>query len=743
MTYEVDRSGQAEMEKFSKSTFSERKIMSTKTSIKRIAAVAAVALTLGGFSAVSAHAGGSYAISTAITSPYLNVFQPSGINHGAANATSASTATAVTENATGYAITQSSSAAGYTTLVPVIDQTSVTSVSANFVGASSVTASPASAQFILSDTVSNTPSTVVTIAGSAASVSGTNVSFAADSAGNTELLSSALTAGLTADTVAAFSAATSPIVIAAEALYPAYNHIAYIGTSATNASIKVSAVTAGSVTATVYKNSILAGFSTSTPVELFNITILAGSGSATLSYVSVAAALGTSTAVPTNSTSTNWVDKASDTGNLTITASAFLSSGFANGSALNAPALTYSVSGVGLLNATAGAGVTYVAVPAQTWIASNAVTLTSDGRSGTSVVTVAAAGTTVGTITVVFYGKVASVSVSQNYSIGKAGGGTTGSLTGSISGAPAAAIISPGHYAQADVADNAAVLVTLKDANGTVVPADSGLSASSSAGTVILSGITADYVDNGLGSYTSGFGVIHTVFSTAVSAASGNSATITYSYTNSDGTVVSATPVKFTVGGKVAKTVLSTDATTYLPGQVILVTETATDASGNPVYDGAASATLTTSKAFGGAAGFNGYYVGGVDTSAASLAKSKWYAPALPGDFIISGTDSALNALSLTATVGGDTATDAANAATDAANEATDAANAATDAANAAADSADAATQAAMDAGDKADAALAAVTALSQQVTTVLAKVAALASSLAKISAAIAKLPKK
>ena len=37
--------------------FFERKLMSTKTSIKRIAAVAAVALTLGGFSAVSAHAG--------------------------------------------------------------------------------------------------------------------------------------------------------------------------------------------------------------------------------------------------------------------------------------------------------------------------------------------------------------------------------------------------------------------------------------------------------------------------------------------------------------------------------------------------------------------------------------------------------------------------------------------------------------------------------------------------------------
>jgi hypothetical protein len=56
MTYESVFKGQAEMKKFFKSTFSERKIMSTKTSFKRIAAVAAVALTLGGFSAVSAHA---------------------------------------------------------------------------------------------------------------------------------------------------------------------------------------------------------------------------------------------------------------------------------------------------------------------------------------------------------------------------------------------------------------------------------------------------------------------------------------------------------------------------------------------------------------------------------------------------------------------------------------------------------------------------------------------------------------
>jgi len=57
ITYESVISGQAGSENVSGSTVSfERKLMSTKTSIKRIAAVAAVALTLGGFSAVSAQA---------------------------------------------------------------------------------------------------------------------------------------------------------------------------------------------------------------------------------------------------------------------------------------------------------------------------------------------------------------------------------------------------------------------------------------------------------------------------------------------------------------------------------------------------------------------------------------------------------------------------------------------------------------------------------------------------------------
>jgi len=56
ITYEKAFGNQAVIKKFFITTFLERKIMSTKTSIKRIALVAAAALALGGFTAVSAKA---------------------------------------------------------------------------------------------------------------------------------------------------------------------------------------------------------------------------------------------------------------------------------------------------------------------------------------------------------------------------------------------------------------------------------------------------------------------------------------------------------------------------------------------------------------------------------------------------------------------------------------------------------------------------------------------------------------
>ena len=98
ITYESVILGQAGSGNVSGSTFSERKIMSTKTSFKRIAAVAAVAITLGGVSAVSAHAtvySESLAISsatssavsaTAVTTTITDSFLPTGTDSTTATA---------------------------------------------------------------------------------------------------------------------------------------------------------------------------------------------------------------------------------------------------------------------------------------------------------------------------------------------------------------------------------------------------------------------------------------------------------------------------------------------------------------------------------------------------------------------------------------------------------------------------------------------------------------------------------
>ncbi len=253
--------------------------------------------------------------------------------------------------------------------------------------------------------------------------------------------------------------------------------------------------------------------------------------------------------------------------------------------------------------------------------------------------------------------------------------------------------------------------------------------------TVLTAGHCTAVTDSGSSSVTN---EINCAVSGTVNAVSGSSATATVELYNSSTAAwdIVAAPLTFTIGGAVTKEVVTTDASNYVPNQPMTVTATATDASGNAAYDqdGSAIATAKSSTYMNGlvtAGNLPAMIVGGVGTSTGI------YAPLVEGDFTISGVDgysAAGEAVSVTATVAGFTASTASNAAADAAAEATDAANAATDAANAAADSADQATAAAQDAGSKADAALAAVTALSQQVTTLLSKIAALTAAVAKIA---------
>jgi hypothetical protein len=163
----------------------------------------------------------------------------------------------------------------------------------------------------------------------------------------------------------------------------------------------------------------------------------------------------------------------------------------------------------------------------------------------------------------------------------------------------------------------------------------------------------------------------------------------------------------------------------------MIVTLTAKDSSGNPVYDGSSAPTLTSNKAIQGLTNVATTFTNGVadsvsrNTDGTVITSYTVYAPAAEGDFTINGSfvDAAgvTQLISASATVTGATA-----GAVDAANEATDAANAATDAANAAAEAADAATAAAQDAQ-------AAVAALATQVSSLIAGIKAQITSLTNL----------
>jgi hypothetical protein len=95
ITYEKAFSGQADEGKFPKSTFLERKTMSTKTITKRIALVAVAALAIGGLSTVSANAATTIVVrTTAEATPMALVAADSGAGTSAATATMTGTAIA-------------------------------------------------------------------------------------------------------------------------------------------------------------------------------------------------------------------------------------------------------------------------------------------------------------------------------------------------------------------------------------------------------------------------------------------------------------------------------------------------------------------------------------------------------------------------------------------------------------------------------------------------------------------------
>jgi hypothetical protein len=637
ITYEKAFLGQAAIKKFFIATFLERKIMSTKTSFKRIALVAASALAIAGFSAVPANA-------------------------TAGTATSVVVSKTTTDDGTALAV-------GKYTASKVLNANGISSFT---VGAGSVVALNVVA---IGGTIEAADTVTVTMRGIGV-VSFNEVDTDAAAAGDTAVL----------DTFTATSIPgtyTLDISILRGDTPTALN--ATVSTSVTMVVTALSSFSAGRSTAYIAARTDDTATAVTDAEAVFASKTLSES---------------TTAQVTIGLNDVDGVGMVAAKGNL----------------------LSATVSGVGYVkwdSTTSTAAVvdacdaapTYSAligrsITAQATDAVGNLYICADGSAGTATVTISitdALGvtTSLATKSVTFFGTAKDIALhATNYSIGKAGGGTTGTTTATETDTPAFVI-------KTSDGTNAA---------GTTVP-----TITSSNLAVVASGLCA--LDGNDSDYGYGaVGYFDCQFITASTAKSGDTATLTIKTPNlvadATGLTDMTTTIVVTVGGAVATEALSVDKSSYLGGEAMVVTLTAKDASGNPVFDGAASPAVTANKPLGGTAIDAGTYVGG--KSATSATKPTVFAPSVSGEFTLRATSSATGSPVITATssVEGDPS----------ASLALDAANAATDAANNAYDEAQNATQAASDA-------LAAVTALAAQVKSLIA-------SVKKLTAAVAKLKK-
>ena len=330
------------------------------------------------------------------------------------------------------------------------------------------------------------------------------------------------------------------------------------------------------------------------------------------------------------------------------------------------------ISNSGSTRPTSGTAVTFA------WTSASAtpIYVWSTGTAGTATITIKTlSGLTVGTETVAFYGAVTKLAVLTDpkpLTIVRAGGYTSGTL----------------FYVQAT------------DANGVAVPGVTFATTLTSASTVVASAT--------VGSFDTDYSAYGVTVTSASNSVSGGAATLTFRVDDPattasatvDGIYLTTTQA-VTLGGSAATEVITLDKASYEAGEGMIVTITAKDSSGNPVYDGAASPALSASKAVGGTMLAASTYAGGKvdtvnrDTDGTVISNYTVYAPSAGGSFTVSRTTASTTITTTNATA---TVDDGSAASIDAANEATDAANAATDAANAAAEAADAATAAAQDA---------------------------------------------
>ena len=309
--------------------------------------------------------------------------------------------------------------------------------------------------------------------------------------------------------------------------------------------------------------------------------------------------------------------------------------------------LTVTVSGEAYVSAATGVRATSGKAITVAHTAANQVAGTgtpiyiwATGTAGKATITVTTVGgLLLGTKTVTFFGSAASIAIDTVYgTIGRAGG-----------------------YSYADAMD-----VVVKDSGGNPVVGASVTIVSGNPAAV-ASGSCADaYLGVSDGYYTC-------EFTSSVGSKSGDKATLTIRVPvpSSSPTTYYTVTADVTLGGSVATETVTFDKTTYSPGEGMVVTRTAKDSSGNPVYDGASAVALTGNKNINAIAA-GSYLNGSVTTSTmygtTVLKKYTVYAPAAGGEFTYSGLGGSLGLvlISASATVTDDAATAAAQDAADA-----------------------------------------------------------------------------
>jgi hypothetical protein len=270
------------------------------------------------------------------------------------------------------------------------------------------------------------------------------------------------------------------------------------------------------------------------------------------------------------------------------------------------------------------------------------ISVFSNGVAGAATITITAttpAGViiTLGTKTVTFVGSASKATVTQNLFVAKAG--TQLGLSPATTKAAAATTVATTPALTAVVTDSAGVEVT----SVPTVKIESSDSTVIVAGTCVALSVDSDPTST----TTASPGTFECPVSGAVGAASGKSATITFSvYSSTTGLYsIVATPITFTIGGAIAKSVIATDKATYTAGEAMTLLATSTDSAGNKAYDGQTPyASISANRTFGGSLpATTKEIVNGSASTTSSKGVASLFAPATPGSFTISGlyTDAA------------------------------------------------------------------------------------------------------